>query len=91
MDSTELTTLLAQKYQLSDEEMAQRLDDAISVITAELLENNSVILHNLGTLEIEKRDERISVRPSSGKRVLIPPKLIVKFKMADTLKDKLKG
>ncbi|MDR1526750.1 MAG: HU family DNA-binding protein [Dysgonamonadaceae bacterium] len=90
MNSTELTTELAQKLLLSKKEVAQRLDDAIAVITAELLKNNSVALYNFGTLEIKKRDERISVNPASGKRMLVPPKLIVKFKTANILKEKLK-
>ncbi|MDR2682945.1 MAG: HU family DNA-binding protein [Dysgonamonadaceae bacterium] len=91
MNSTELTTVLAQKLLLSKTEVTRRLEDAVSVITSELLNNNAVALHNLGTLEVKKREERISVHPASGKRMLVPPKLIVKFKTANTLKDRVRG
>jgi len=91
MNTTELTSLLAQKLSLSKTETAQRLEDMVSVVTAELLKNNPVFFNNFGTLEVKKREERISVHPSSGKRMLIPPKLVIKFKMSNVLKDKLKG
>ena len=91
MNTTELTSSLAQKLLLPKTEIAQRLEDTVDVIIAELLKENSVIFNHFGTLEVKKRDERISVNPASGKRMLVPPKLVVKFKMSNTLKDKLKG
>ena len=91
MNTIELTSSLAQKLLLPKTEVAQRLEDTVLVITSELLKNNSVVFNNFGVLEVKKREERISVNPGSGKRMLIPPKLVVKFKMSNTLKDKLKG
>ena len=91
MNHTELTSSLAQKLLLPKTEVAQRLENTVIVVTDELLKNNSVALGNFGILEIKKREERISVNPVSGKRILVPPKLIVKFKMSNALKDKLKG
>ena len=91
MNTAELTSSLAQKLLLSKTEVTQRLEDTALVITDELLKNNSVSFHNFGILEVRKRDERISVNPVSGKRTLVPPKLVVKFKMSNILKDKLKG
>ena len=91
MNHTELISSLAQKLPLPKTEVAQRLDDTVTVVTSELLKNNSVVFHNFGTLEVKKREERVSVNPASGKRMLVPPKLVVKFKMSNALKDKLKG
>ena len=91
MNNTELISSLAQKLSLSKTEAAQRLEDTVMVVTAELLKNNSVSFNNFGILEIKKREERVSVNPTSGKRMLVPPKLVVKFKMSNALKDKLKG
>jgi nucleoid DNA-binding protein len=90
MNSAELTATLSQKLQLSKTEVNKRIDDTITVITAELQKSNSVSLGNFGTLEVMKRNERISVNPASGKKMLIPPKLVVKFKVSNSLKDKLK-
>jgi nucleoid DNA-binding protein len=91
MNFAELTAALSQKLQLSKTEVGQRMDDTVAVITAELAKSNSVSLGNLGNLEVIKRNERISVHPASGKKMLIPPKLVIKFKISNPLKDKLKG
>jgi DNA-binding protein HU-beta len=91
MNNTELITALAQKLSLSKTDVSQRMDNIAAIITSELLKNNVVSFGNLGTMEIKKRNERISVNPLSKKRMLIPPKLIVGFKASNLLKDKLKG
>jgi nucleoid DNA-binding protein len=90
MNSAELTAILSQRLQLSKTEVNKRIDDVAAVITAELIKKNTVSLGNLGSLEVIKRNERISVNPSSGKKMLIPPKLVVRFKISNSLKDKLK-
>jgi nucleoid DNA-binding protein len=90
MNSAELTATLSQKLQLSKTEVNKRIDDTVTVIMTELQKSNSVSLGNFGTLEVIKRNERISVNPASGKKMLIPPKLVVKFKVSNSLKDKLK-
>jgi nucleoid DNA-binding protein len=91
MNSTELTATLAQRLQLSKVEVNKRIEDMTAIITSELVNGNSLSISNFGSLEVIKRKERISVNPSSGKKLLIPPKLIVKFKAANSLKDKLKA
>jgi DNA-binding protein HU-beta len=91
MNSVELTMTLSQKLQLTKTEVNKRMDDMVALVTAELVKNNSVSFSNFGTLEVKKREERISVNPASGKRLLVPPKLVIKFKAANALKEKLKG
>ncbi len=39
----------------------------------------------------EKRLERIIVSPSTGQRMLVPPKLVLGFKPVTTLKERLKS
>jgi nucleoid DNA-binding protein len=62
----------------------------VAVITAELLKNNPVSIVNFGTLEVKKRNERISVHPNTGKKLLVPPKLVVRYKVSASLNKKLK-
>jgi nucleoid DNA-binding protein len=90
MNSAELVTALSQKLQLSKTEVSKRMDNTVALITAELIKSNSVSFPNFGTLEVKKREERISVNPATGKRMLVPPKLVAKFKASNTLKEKLK-
>ena len=40
--------------------------------------------------EIKKKLERIMVNPSTQQRMLVPPKLVLNFKPAPTLKEKVK-
>lgn len=51
------------------EGMSQKFDEGIGVSIA-----------NFGVFEIKKRMERIVVNPSSGQRMLVPPKIVVTFK-----------
>ena len=39
-----------------------------------------------GTFEVKKRLERVMVNPSTGLRMLVPPKLVLNFKPAATIK-----
>lgn len=43
-----------------------------------------------GSFEVKKRLERISVNPATGKRMLVPPKLVLSFKPIAQIKEKLK-
>ncbi|GHT13727.1 DNA-binding protein [Bacteroidia bacterium] len=90
MNSSELITALSQRLKLSKQETAARLDDTVAVITAELIKENVVSITNFGSLEVKKRNERINVHPETGKKMLIPPKLIVKFKAAPSFNKKIK-
>ena len=42
-----------------------------------------------GTFEVKKRMERILVNPNNGKKMLVPPKLVLNFKPVTGLKEKL--
>jgi len=90
MNYAELITALSQKLQLPKAEVGKRMDDTTAIITDELIKNNVVSIMNFGTIEVKKRLERISVHPNTGKRLLIPPKLIVKYKTSVSFNKKLK-
>lgn len=51
--------------------------------------DNEVIVAGLGSFEIKKKNERIIVNPTTGKKMLVPPKLAINFKMSNTLKNKI--
>jgi DNA-binding protein HU-beta len=90
MNAAELIKVLAKKLQLSQTEVSKRIDDTVAIITNELIEGRSVSFSNLGTLETKKRDERISVNPATGQRMLVPPCIVAKFKPANGIKERLK-
>ena len=48
------------------------------------------LVNNL-VFETKKKMERVMVNPSTGQRMLVPPKLVLNFKPNQTWRDKLKG
>ena len=90
MNYSELLTTLAQQLHLSKTEIGKRLDETTAIITAELIKSNVVSIMNFGTLEVKKRQERLCIHPNTGKKLLVPPKLIVKYRASASLNKKLK-
>jgi len=90
MNHSELIIVLSQKLQLPKAEVGRILDETTTVITSELVKENIVSIMNFGTLEVKKRLERISTHPNTGKKLLVPPKLIVKYKTSASFSKKLK-
>ena len=52
-------------------------------------EGDSLSLSGFGVLEVKKKNERMSVNPATGIRMLVPPKLAVSFKPSPLLKERL--
>lgn len=53
-------------------------------------EMDVVSVPGFGSFEPRKRLERISFQPSTGKRLLIPPKIVLGFRPSAVLKQKVK-
>jgi nucleoid DNA-binding protein len=45
-----------------------------------MCEAEPVNVNGLGTFDVRKRNERIIVNPGTGKKNLVPPKLVATFK-----------
>ena len=71
---------------------AQRLvNQLIDAMGDAFQEGDSVLVPNFGLFETKKKMERIMVNPSTGQRMLVPPKLVLNFRPNQTWKDKMKG
>lgn len=73
-------------------------EDITAVVTAlgrtiaECVKEGDVVsMPGFGTFESKKRLEREAVHPSSGKRILIPPKLTMVFRPSTLLKQKIRN
>lgn len=89
MNTRELISELKNRLNL-DEDKAETLFDAtIKAIENELLNDNPVALQGFGTFEVRKKEERISVNPTTQQRMLIPPKLTLAFKPSSVLKERV--
>lgn len=64
------------------------VNDVIRILEEHFQQNDVVNFTGFGSFEVKKKMERISVNPTSGKRYLIPPKLVLSFKQSNVLKEK---
>lgn len=58
---------------------------------AELEDGETVSIPNFGTFEVKKRMERVVVNPTTKKRQLVPPKLVMGFRPVQSVKEKIKN
>ena len=82
---------LAQRSGYSPEDVQRMVNDVVETMGDYFQEDNSVLIPSFGTFEVKKKLERVMVNPSTGQRMLVPPKLVLNFKPNQTWKDKLKG
>lgn len=50
---------------------------------------DGIVVAGFGTFEPRLREERISVHPATGKRLLVPPRIYLGFKASPVLKQKI--
>lgn len=90
MTNKEFITLLAEKNEVSPnycQKMMNDLGDAVVSVLDQ--ENSEIVVAGLGNFEIKKKSERIMVNPSTGKKMLVPPRLTLVFKMSPSYKNKI--
>ena len=62
----------------------------LQIIKERSISMDSVSIQGFGVFEPRKKLERISVNPATGKRMLIPPRIILTFKPGAVLKNRIK-
>lgn len=90
MNNKDFIAAVASSSGLSVAEAQRLADGLVNVMTSELENGNAIQVAGLGTFEVKKRMEKEMVSPSTGKRMLVPPKLVVAFKPVATLKDSIR-
>lgn len=90
MTNKELIAELAKRLDLTQVQTTKLLEDAVSVISDNLANTNTITIQGFGLFEAKKKQERISINPVTKQRFLVPPKLSPVFKPGQVVKDKLK-
>ena len=90
MNNKQFLTELSGKCQMSAESAAEQIQTLIGVMENVWKNGDSGSLSGFGVLEVKKKNERVSVNPTTGVRMLVPPKLVLTYKPSSLLKDKLK-
>ena len=71
-------------------EVEASVADMLQIVKERSVLMDSFSIQGFGTFEPRKKAERISVNPSTGKRMLIPPKIVLTFKPGTIIKNKLR-
>ena len=90
MDNKKLVETLANNLGRSTTDVSKLIEALAGILRTRCGEMDSVSIPSFGTFEPKKRNERVMVHPSTGKRMLVPPKIVLGFKVSNVLKTKLK-
>ena len=89
MDNRTLIDTLSKRLDISGEEVGELIDGLTSCLGESGAELDSVIVPGFGTFEPKKRLERVALHPASGKKLLVPPKIVMSFKAVAGLKQRV--
>ncbi|MDD6437331.1 MAG: HU family DNA-binding protein [Prevotella sp.] len=90
MNNKEFITELAQRSGYSQDNVQHYVRSLVDAMADCFDRGENVLLPGFGTFEVRKRMERIVVNPTSGKRMMVPPKLVLSFRPVAAVKDQLK-
>lgn len=90
MDNKSIIDKLSKDFDMKREETQGLLNDFYKLVADSCIDMDSVVIPGFGQFEPKKRKERVSVHPSSGKRLMVPPKLVISFRPSGLLKSKVK-
>ena len=91
MNNKEYIQELAQRSGFSQDDTQRMVHHVIDAMIEEFEEGEPVTISGFGAFEVKKRMERVVVNPTSKKRQLVPPKLVLSFRPAASVKEKLKN
>ena len=91
MNNKDFITELAQRTGYSADETQQLVTCVVDAMGDHFQEDDSVLIPTFGTFEVKKKMERIMVNPSTGQRMLVPPKLVLTFKPNVSWKERVKN
>lgn len=89
MDNKTLIELLSRRLDISAETTAQLIDGLAASLGDCIGDFNTVAIPGFGTFEARKRLERVALHPATGKRLLVPPKIVVNFRASQNLKQRI--
>lgn len=91
MDTKALLDIITEKTGIDTSTAESLLDSLVEVTGSECSDMNSIAIPGFGSFEPKKRQERVAVHPSTGRRMLVPPKITLSFRPSALLKQKVKN
>lgn len=91
MNNKEFVAELAQQTGYTQDDTQKLVRKVIDAMIIEFEDGEVVAIPNFGMFEVKKRMERVVVNPTTKKRQLVPPKLVLGFRPVAAVKEKLKN
>ena len=91
MNNKQFIAELARRLGYTAQDTQKMMYQVVDAMADSFQEGNVITMQNFGSFEVKKKMERIMVNPTTGQRMLVPPKLTLNFKISPTWKDKLKN
>lgn len=91
MNNKEFVAELAQQTGYTQDDTQKLVRKVIDAMITEFEDGEVVAIPNFGTFEVKKRMERVVVNPTTKKRQLVPPKLVLGFRPVAAVKEELKN
>lgn len=91
MNNKQFISQLSQRLGYTSQVTQKMMYQLIDAMGDVFQEGNTVTVQNFGTFEVKKKMERVMMNPTTGQRMLVPPKLTLNFKISPTWKDQLKN
>lgn len=90
MTNQELIAVLAKRLDWTQKQTSETLENLVMIMNTQLERGDSINIQGFGLFEPKKKNERISVNPTTKQRFLVPPKITLAFRPGQTIKDNLK-
>lgn len=89
MNTDDFISSLSEKTGRDADDTARLVSSLTDIIVGGMHDGKAVSLQGFGIFEVKKRPEKIVVNPTTGKRILYPPKLVIGFRPSSLLKEKI--
>lgn len=89
MNSKEYILELSQRTGYSQEVTQKLVRSVVEAMAQRFDEGENVSIPTFGTFELRNRMERVVVNPSTGQRMMVPPKIVLNFKPTASTKEKI--
>ena len=91
MNNKDFIAELAQRTGYSAEDTQRFVNSIVEAMGDHFQESDNVVIPSFGSFEVKKKLERVMVNPSTGQRMLVPPKMVLNFKPHVSWKERLKS
>lgn len=89
MNNKEFIADVAAKIAIAPSQCQKMVNELADTLSNALEMDNEVVVAGLGNFETKQKRERVMINPSTGKKMLVPPKVVINFKMSSTYKNKI--